>query len=215
MPQLKHGTRRAEAHNVGRISFFSAVLVFVLVLVLVGLSMSSIGRINANLDQIANYPFQAVERTGSLRVLSEQASLIMTRFPFINTPDVMEDVRRQVDEIYDQMDPLLEEIADAYLGPAADLDALRAQLDLVHAAQNEMMDYAAADDRSAQEIDDYQSVHLDPLQAQLDACMDTILSASHDSFLNLWAGSTTTYRFFLFSRRRLSDAGGGILPGGL
>ena len=197
MPQLKHGTRRAEAHNVGRISFFSAVLVFVLVLVLVGLSMSSIGRINANLDQIANYPFQAVERTGSLRVLSEQASLIMTRFPFINTPDVMEDVRQQVDEIYDQMDPLLEEIADAYLGPAADLDALRAQLDLIHAAQNEMMDYAAADDRSAQEIDDYQSVHLDPLQAQLDACMDTILSASHDSFLNLWAGSTTTYRFFV------------------
>lgn len=199
MPQFKHGTRRAKAHHVGRISFFSAVVVFILVLVLVVLSIFSMGRISANLDQIANHPFQTVEQTGSLRVLSEQASLIMTRFRFINTPDVVEDVRRQVDTLYDEMDPLLEEIAAAYLGPSRDLDALRDQLDAVHAAQNEMMDYAAAADRSAQEIDDYQSAHLDPLQAQLDACMDTILTTSHHTFLNLWSSSTTTYHFFVIA----------------
>lgn len=197
MPQDKPRHKRPSLRQAGRISFFSGVLVMLLVLVLLGLSMSSIGRVMTNLDDIANHPFQVVERTGSLYSLTEQTSLIMTRFRFANTPEVVEEVRQRVDDLYLQMDPLVDEIEASYLGPGEDVDSLREQLAAVHQAQYEMMDYAAADDRSAQEIDAYQSAYLDPVQAQLDRCMEDILSHSHDNFYILWDNSRTTYRFFI------------------
>lgn len=107
-----------------------------LVLVLLGLSMSSIGRVISNLNDIANHPFQVVEQTGSLRSLTEQTSLIMTRFRFTNTPDVVEDVRQRVDALYEKMDPLLDGIQASYMGPGEDVDTLREQLSAVQEAQS-------------------------------------------------------------------------------
>ena len=197
MPHLDPKRKASTGAPAGQISFFSGVLVMLLVLVLLGLSMSSIGRVISNLNDIANHPFQVVEQTGSLRSLTEQTSLIMTRFRFTNTPDVVEDVRQRVDAFYAKMDPLLDEIQASYMGPGEDVDTLREQLSAVQEAQYQMMDYAAADDRTAQQIDDYQSLYLDPLQLQLDQCMENILSNSHDNFYILWDSSRTTYRLFI------------------
>ena len=121
MPHLDPKRKASTGAPAGQISFFSGVLVMLLVLVLLGLSMSSIGRVISNLNDIANHPFQVVEQTGSLRSLTEQTSLIMTRFRFTNTPDVVEDVRQRVDAFYAKMDPLLDEIQASYMGPGEDV----------------------------------------------------------------------------------------------
>ena len=85
----------------------------------------------------------------------------------INTPEVVEDVRQQIQVFYEDAQERLDVIEECYLGDPKEIENLRGLMEQMRRNQDDFLDYAAAANRSEEEIVSYSTEHLDQVNALL------------------------------------------------
>lgn len=165
-----------------KISFVSGMTLIVLLAGFLLFIIFSIRSLVLRLEDIRNHPFQVMDAGGCLRNDVDNVRISFEQLRHINTPEVVADVRQQIQVFYEDAEDRLDIIEECYLGDPSEVDSLRKLMGEMQAEQDQFLDYAAAADRSEEEIISYSTAHLEEVNEAFDAQLEGILEFAGDRF---------------------------------
>lgn len=163
----------------------SRVSGIILVVLLVGFLCSmifGISHLMSRLDDIQNHPYKVLTAGGKLQNDIDNVRISFEQLKHINTPKVVADVREQIAGFYDDAEQQLEIIEDSFLGEKALVEDLHANMNAMKEAQDKFLSYAAAANRSEEEIVSYNTRHLQKVNDSVDTYLEEILDTARDRF---------------------------------
>ena len=135
------------------------------------------------MEDIRTHPVQVLFAGGELQSDIDNVRISFEQLKNINTPEVVEDVRKQIQVIYEDAQQQLDVIEERFLGDAKEVEKLGELMEQMQADQAAFLSYAAAADRSEEEIVSYSSEHLDQVNEEFDRQLEKILDYA-DARLN-------------------------------
>lgn len=111
------------------------------------------------------------------------------RLQSYNQPEDVEKVRTSLRDIYSNVDVLIANIDELYLGPDKDVNTLKATYETIQEEQEEhqlLLDFAELPDSSTYAIAQYEDSHLSGLYDQFENNADTILSFVRNTQQNIF-----------------------------
>ena len=128
-----------------KISFVSGMTLIVLLAGFLLFIIFSIRSLVLRLEDIRNHPFQVMDAGGCLRNDVDNVRISFEQLRHINTPEVVADVRQQIQVFYEDAEDRLDIIEECYLGDPSEVDSLRKLMGEMQAEQDQFLDYAAAE----------------------------------------------------------------------
>lgn len=174
--------KRQLARN-RRISSASGVVLIVLLMVFLMCMIMSVRSLTARLNDIREHPFRVMDAGGKLQNDVDNVRLIFEQLRHINTPEVVEDIRNRIANFYQDGEAQLNVIEERYLGDPEDVKQLRELMEEMRKEQDSFLNYAAAADRSEEEIIAYSTKHLDETGEAFDEQLEEIISYAREKFL--------------------------------
>lgn len=92
-------------------------------------------------------------------------------------------MRTSLDTLYGDMEALLDEISDLYLGPVKDIDALRLTYEKIQKAHGHFLDFSSLPSSSTDMIAEYEEVHLYPLYDAFEEDVAIVMAAGMDAHI--------------------------------
>ncbi len=173
--------KRQLARN-KKISVLSGTTLIVLLAVFLLFIIFSIRSLVMRVEDIRNHPFQVMGAGSMMRNDVDNVRISFEQLRHINTPEVVSDVRQQIEVFYDDAKERLEVIEECYLGEPEEVESLRNLLEEMRLEQERFLDYAGAEERSEEEIISYSTAHLDEVSEEFDRQLDSILSYASGRF---------------------------------
>ena len=164
--------RLAKSQKISKVSGWVLV---VLLSVFVLFTIFSVRHLMERLDDIRRHPFQVMDAGGTLQNDMDRIRNSFEQLKHINTPKVVEEIRGEISLIYEDTDRQMEILRESYLGDQEDLENLSELMDEIGKEQDAFLDYAAADDRSEDEIVSYSTRHLEELYQEFDSQLGEVL----------------------------------------
>ena len=164
--------RLAKSQKISKVSGWVLV---VLLSVFVLFTIFSVRHLMERLDDIRRHPFQVMDAGGTLQNDMDRIRNSFEQLKHINTPKVVEEIRNEISLIYEDTDRQMEILRESYLGDQEDLEKLSELMDEIGKEQDAFLDYAAADDRSEDEIVSYSTRHLEELYQEFDSQLGEVL----------------------------------------
>lgn len=157
----------------------------ILVVLLVGFLFSmifGISHLMSRLDDIQNHPYKVLTAGSKLQNDIDNVRISFEQLKHINTPKVVADVREQIADFYEDAEQQLKIIEGSYLGKKSVIDDLHTSMDEMKEEQDKFLSYAAAADRSEEEIVSYNDRHLQKVNEAFDTYLEQILDYARDKF---------------------------------
>lgn len=164
--------RLAKSQKISKVSGWVLV---VLLSVFVLFTIFSVRHLMERLDDIRRHPFQVMDAGGTLQNDMDRIRNSFEQLKHINTPKVVEEIRNEISLIYEDTDRQMAILRGSYLGDQEDLENLSELMDEIGKEQDAFLDYAAADDRSEDEIVSYSTRHLEELYQEFDSRLGKVL----------------------------------------
>lgn len=142
---------------IGMISLLLLLLLFLLVTVLSTTELAS------KVRSISEHPITVDGNISDVKTDLALMRLRTERLQSYNQPEDVEKVRSALDELYLEIEPLLNEIDSLYLGPEEDTDALWQTYRELQGMQDELLTFAALPSSTTHVIAAYEEEHLYPL----------------------------------------------------
>lgn len=165
-----------------KISSVSGAVLVVLMICFLAFILFSITQLMTNLTTIRNHPFQVLSAGSDLQNDIDNIRISFEQLKNINTPEVVVAIREQMEDTYQDAWKKLEIMESCYLGDQKELETLRALMEQMVEEQNQFLDYAAADDRSAAEITSYKTQNLEDTYQQFAGQLEGVLKFARDRF---------------------------------
>ncbi len=165
-----------------KISSASGAALVVLLIVFLICMIISVRSLTSKLDAIQEHPFRVMDAGGKLQNDVDNVRIIFEQLRHINTPEVVADIRERIGNFYEDGETQLNVIEDRFLGNQEDVKRLRRLLEEMQREQDSFLDYAAAADRSADEIVAYSTEHLNEINEAFDDQLSEIISYARDKF---------------------------------
>ena len=190
------------------ISMLFLLLLFLLVTIL------STTKLTSQVKLIAEHPFTVNGDISDVKTDLALMRLRAERLQSYNQPEDVAMVGHALDVIYADMEVLLDEIDNLYLGPKEDTDALQLSFHEIRDAHEQLLEFAALQSSTTDVIAAYEEEKLYPLYETLEQNAQQILSfvpnTQHDIFTSanhlgnsslLWSIiiiTAVTFSLFLF-----------------
>lgn len=158
-----------------RISNISGLILLPLLLLFLLFTIYSVQHLMSRLADMRNHPFQVLSAGSRLGNDIDNVRLSSEQLKNINTPQVVSDIRVQIADFYEDAYDQIDLIEGAYLGDLAEVAQLRQLLGEIEQEQGKFLDYAAAADRSEEEIVSYSTHYLDDVFQNFDDVLDGVL----------------------------------------
>ena len=152
----------------------AALLALMLLFCLVTLISTS--RLTAQVKLLTEHPFAVNGDIGDVKTDLALMRLRTERLQSYNRPEDIKKVRAALEELYADLDPLLDEIDSLYLGPPGDTAALRQAFSEIREAQGLLLEFAQLPDSATDDITAYEEEHLFPLYEQFEGSARRILT---------------------------------------
>ena len=165
-----------------KISVISGAVLIVLLIAFLIFIILGVRNVLSSLDNIRNHPYQVLDAAGTLQNDVDNVRISFEQLQNINTPEVVEDVRGRIQVFYEDAEKQLDVMEDRYLGNPEEIQHLRDLMKEMKQEQDVFLDYAAADDRSEEEIVAYRSEYLDHIYEEFDQQIDSILEFARQKF---------------------------------
>lgn len=136
----------------------------------------------SSLDTIREHPFRVISAGRQLQTEIDNVRISFEQLRNINTPEVVEDIRQQIQVYYSDAQEQLDVMEESYLGDPEDIANLSRLLEQMRTEKDGFLDYAAADDRSREEIVAYSTEHLDQINEEFDEQLESILTYAEGKF---------------------------------
>ena len=177
---MKREKKQLERNR--KVSSISGIALIVLLAGFLLFMIFSVRSLLTRLEDIRNHPFQVMDAGGRLRNDVDNVRISSEQLRHINTPEVVADVREQIQVFYEDAETRLDIIEACYLGDPEEVSALRELMAQMQQEQDEFLDYAAAANRSEEEIVSYSTAHLEEVNEAFDQQLRGILDYAGDKF---------------------------------
>ena len=136
----------------GRVTLVSGLVLVLLLIAFVFMTILNTYRLMEQLEQISEHPFRVLGSASILQNDLERIQVYTERLQYNNDPDMVAEVREQIETIYLEVEEHLQIVEERYLGEHSEVAALREQLERLKTANEQLFQYAAAEERSESEI---------------------------------------------------------------
>lgn len=154
----------------GTVSLLTLLFLFLIV------TLSGTNRLASQIKLLTEHPFTVNGDISDVKTSLALMRIRTERLQSYNQPEDVEFVRTSLDELYGDMEALLDEISDLYLGPAEDIDALRLTYEKIQKAHGHFLDFSSLPSSSTDIIAEYEETHLYPLYDTFEEDATRILS---------------------------------------
>lgn len=155
---------------IGTISLLFFLFLFLIV------TLASTNKLASQIKLITEHPFTVSGDIGDVKTGLALMRIRTERLQSYNQPEDVEHVRLVLKEHYADMEILINEIGELYLGPEEDTRALAQCYEEIKEAHKRFLRFAALPDSDTQAIAEYEEVHLYPLYEELEADAQRILT---------------------------------------
>ncbi len=174
---------KSKAGSVGRgqrMSVASTVILIVLMLCYLIMTIRNSASLAAQAEIISNHPFEVVISAGDVKLYVSEMSLRTGRLVRHFSADDVDFARDSLEELDRSLDAPVSRIEELYLGDAADVQALKATLALLHTAQADYLDFCARLETTAEDIEACAQEHLQPLYDEALRQTEEIISVAQE-----------------------------------
>lgn len=171
-----------EISKKSRVSAISGAALVILAAGFLLFIIFSVRNLLTSLDNIRNHPFYVLDAGHQLQTDVDKVRISFEQLRHVNTPEVVADIRKQIQEFYDDADEQMAVMRERFLGEQEEIETLQSLLSEMKEEQNAFLDYAAAADRSEAEIIAYSTENLERINVAFDGQLDSILTYARNKF---------------------------------
>ena len=182
-----------------KISSLSGWFMVVLLIAFLFYTIYSVTRLMAWLEDIRQHPIQVLSAGAELQNDIDNVRLSFEQLKNINTPEVVEDVRGQIQVFYEDAREQLDIIEECYLGDPQEIHRLRELMEQIQEHQDAFLNYAAAANRSEEEIIAYSTEYLEENDDEFDNQLDGVMTYARGrlSYFYQEAGNSSFYSILI------------------
>ncbi len=173
--------KRQMARN-QKISSVSGTVLIILLVCFLASIIVGVMNLMAQLTSIREHPLQVIASGRELQNDIDSVRISFEQLKHINTSEVVEDVRQQAREIYQDAEVQLSVIQERYMGDPDEVARLSELMAEIRQEQADFLDYAAAADRSEEEIIDYSTRHLEEIYDEFSQTMEQVMDYANARF---------------------------------
>lgn len=177
----------------------SVITLSLLLIFFLAVSLHSTGKLSSQIILITEHPFAVSNDISDIRTKLALMRIRTERLQSYNQPEDVDKVRSALDDIYNDIDPLISDIKELYLGPAADITALDKTYQTIQDEHEQLLLFAALPSSTLTVITAYEEANLYPLYEQLDEEAQTILAFVRNTQQNIFKSAEVMSRSTLIS----------------
>lgn len=172
------GSRRTRSWS----AVVAGASLLILLLVFLGATLYNTGRLMEQLRMISEHPFVVVDAAGTAQSYLDHSRIATERLRYENSVDTVNVVRQELEDYYDMLETPMSRIRERYLGSREDLEVLEEALANYKAANETLLDYAAAGNRSEEEIDAFCEEKVDLWYNTANSGLELIMETARGKF---------------------------------
>lgn len=159
-----------------KVTLVGTVLLFFLLLIFLIVTIFSTRSLASQIKLLTEHPFTVNGDVSDIKTNLALMRIRTERLQSYNQPSDIEVVREALESLYVEMEELLDEIEDLYLGPDEDIDTLRITYEEIKAGHILFLEFAELPTSTTDVIAEYETEHLYPLYDRFDENATEILS---------------------------------------
>lgn len=170
--------RQKEVHDIAsnrKIYWIGTVTLMALLFLFLMVTLFSNHKLASQIQLLTEHPFTVNGDISDVKTNLAQMRIRTERLQSYNQKEDIEKVRAALNALYSDMESLISEIEELYLGPEADTDKLRNTYIDIRKEQELLLQFAALPDSENSDIADYEEKHLYPLYEELEDNAQQIL----------------------------------------
>lgn len=167
----------------GTVSLLALLLTFLIV------TLFSTNRLASQIKLLTEHPFTVSGNIGDVKTGLALMRIRTERLQSYNQPADVEKVRTSLEDLYIDMEALLAEIDDLYLGPGEDVDALMDTYEDIREAHRLFLDFSELPSSTTDVIAAYEEEHLYPLYDMFEEDAARILSFVRNTQQNIFTSA--------------------------
>ncbi len=177
-----------------RAALVAGASLLILLLVFLGATLYNTERLMDQLKMVSEHPFVVVDAAGTAQSYLDHSRIATERLRYENTVETVAMVRQELEDYYAMLETPLNSIRQRYLGSREDLELLEEALSEYKAANETLLVYAAAEDRSEEEIDTFCEETVDRWYNTANSCLELIMETARGKF-DYYMDSASRIRF--------------------
>ena len=165
-----------EGTRIKQITWIGTILLFVLLILFAMVTFFSTNHLASQIALLTEHPFTVNGDVSDIRTNLALMRIRTERMQAYNQPADVEKVRIALNDLNREMEELLDEVDDLYLGPKEDTAALRSVYQKIQQEHKLFLQFVQQPSSTADTIAAYEEEHLTPLYNELEEHVQQILS---------------------------------------
>lgn len=172
-----------------KITHISMIALSLLLILFLTISLYSTVKLSSQIKLITEHPFAVSGDVSDIRTQLALMRIRTERLQSYNQPQDVDNVCEALNNIYKDMDLLISNVDELYLGPGDDVEALQHTLETIQEIHEEFLNFAKLSSSSTHDIAKYEEMHLYPLYEQFDQKAQKILSFVRNTQQNIFTSA--------------------------
>ncbi len=164
-----------ENTSIKRFTWIGTILLLCLLMLFVIITLLGNHHLVSQVALLTEHPFAVNSDIGNVNVNLAQMRVRTERLQAYNQPDDVQLVRDAINELNDDMEPLLDEIEELYLGPKEDTAKLINAYNEIQKANELLLEFAKLPSSTTAEITEYEKKYIYPFYDKFEECAQNIL----------------------------------------
>lgn len=182
-------TSGQENTTIKRVTLAGTVSLLALLLLFLIVMLSSNNKLAEQIKLLTEHPFTVSGDISDVKTSLALMRIRTERLQSYNQPSDVAMVRAALKDLYLDMDLLLDEIDELYLGPDEDIDALQNTYAAIREAQRLFLEFSELPSSTTDVIAEYEEVHLYPLYDVFEEDATRILSFVRGTQQNIFTSA--------------------------
>lgn len=177
---------RQEVTSIRKFTLIGTILLLLLMLLFFVVTIFGNQHLSTQMALLTEHPFTVNGDIGNIRTNLAQMRVRTERLQAYNNPEDVERVNSSLNNLNKEMEKLLDEVEELYLGPNEDTVALRNSYNEIIEAHELLLQFAALSDSDTDKITEYEEKHLYPLYNKFEENAQNILSYVRNTQQNIF-----------------------------
>lgn len=186
---MKKNKQENDSLKIKKISWAGTISLLTLLLLFMVVMLISTGNLTSQIILLTEHPFTVNGDVSDVKTNLALMRIRTERLQSYNQPEDIESVRAALNELYLDMDALMEEINELYLGPDEDIESLLDTYQELKHEQQRFLEFAKLPESTTTVIAKYEEEHLYSLYDEFDENVTTILTYVRSTQQNIFSSA--------------------------
>lgn len=187
---MKKAKKRYEDNNIKKITTAGTAFLFALLLLYLVVTLFSTNQLASQIKTITEHPFAVSNNVSDVKINLAQMRIRTERLQSYNQPADVESVRVAVEQYYENIESILVQIEELYLGPDEDIDKIIQTYKELKEAHQLFFDFAELPASTTDVIAAYEEKNLYPLYDTFEEDASQILSFVRGTQQNIFTSAS-------------------------